>query len=386
MYVRETTDRSPRLRATGRPAPRHCSPDIFLARGTTQAALPYRPGLGSPGISPAPRDGPGRSRAPWAVRASTSVTLPNSDSKLMHRSRRASHRAPLTRRHSCVSTLPAPPARHPCIWATSTGKPRTCPPPLPAARWSAGLVASPWSSPACALQLLGTPTWFALMFSLNTGVLLLVDRGAMSKNILWSVWEVGCIGRDKEAWENNFNVTIQGVLWPILVLPVVLPVVANRYAKSQKQTAARSSSFLGGMTLLGLGIAWIIILNFCPSGIDSTIDGDNLCTCGVGHGTTFTTYPFLFAFYLFTMAIFGVQVSRNPRSWPYPAMPCLIPRQHVAESAPVVNEQAGRWGSLLTGSSLLAGSSLLENQVDPLTTSTADQRIRCDQDEVQSTV
>ena len=78
------------------------------------------------------------------------------------------------RRHSCVSALRAPPARHPCIWATSTGKPRTCPPPLRAARWSAGLAASPWSSPACALQLLGTPltpTWFALMFSLNTGVL-----------------------------------------------------------------------------------------------------------------------------------------------------------------------------------------------------------------------
>ena len=68
------------------------------------------------------------------------------------------------RRHSCVSALRAPPARHPCIWATSTGKPRTCPPPLPAARWSAVLAASPWSSPACALK---------LMFSLNTGVLLL---------------------------------------------------------------------------------------------------------------------------------------------------------------------------------------------------------------------
>ena len=46
----------------------------------------YRtPGLGSPGISAAPRDGPGRSRArqgsraPWAVSSlSTSVTLPNS--------------------------------------------------------------------------------------------------------------------------------------------------------------------------------------------------------------------------------------------------------------------------------------------------------------------
>ena len=60
------------------------APPIFVSRAKLKPR--YRtPGLGSPGISAAPRDGPGRSRArsgsraPWAVSSlSTSVTLPNS--------------------------------------------------------------------------------------------------------------------------------------------------------------------------------------------------------------------------------------------------------------------------------------------------------------------
>ena len=53
------------------------------------------------------------------------------------------------RRLSCVSALRAPPARHPCMWASSTGKLHAYLPYLPSARWSAGLAASAWLSLEC---------------------------------------------------------------------------------------------------------------------------------------------------------------------------------------------------------------------------------------------
>ena len=83
-----------------------------------------------------------------------------------HRLRTGSPRS--MRRLSCVSALRAPPARHPCMWASSTGKPRACLPYLPSARWSAG-------GSICLVSLVPArpcsraPTWFVVIISLTSG-------------------------------------------------------------------------------------------------------------------------------------------------------------------------------------------------------------------------